>query len=572
MDFLRKLRNFTWKFYSTVKIDIKRLNYSILKDLKNEKWPTNCLKKYKTINKYVQNVQYQILNYKKKKALNFVTSQIFAIQNRIFSIDKIFNESKNNTYNSVKINRSVVKSQKFFLLKQTKLINLSKLYSHRVTLFKPSKESKRLFQIHAYLDKILQYMFLNFLDIYVKKKIQSNIFTYNREQNARWVIANIYSAFCQVSFIKHINVCSIHLEKHFNQFFHNQIIKQYPFPKNYKPLLLYWLTSKYRHFNQNVENINKSNLGIAKSCVLAPSIVNFLLSKAFPENIVKRVNKQNLWAYTFSYANDILLVANNSKLFDYSLIILKKKLKRIGLILNDKKTKFFAPAKSRIKFQFSGFKFSILSKSQLRKNLLFFNRKIYHFSKQYSRDFEILFQPLLDRMEYVKKQFKTVIKRILYQSRKKMCMSFQKINSLLLNWGFYFYFNKGFDSGKWLDNYIFRSFKKILVQKFRYNGLLRPRWVAYNFLGLNKLNPNRKKWQPSIVSCFKNSHKVSKYVHIWRCQDSLFKLSIVFLLLNFRKDKENHYVFHCNFKKNIDQLIFKRLKSDLKVKLYDAIE
>ena len=107
-----------------------------------------------------------------------------------------------------------------------------------------------------------------------------------------------------------------------------------------------------------------------------------------------------------------------------------------------------------------------------------------------------------------------------------------------------------------------------MVKKFRYNGLLRPKWVAYNFLGLDKVNPNGKKWQPRALKYVKNSSKVAKYVYVWYCQDSFSRLSITSFLLNFKMRKNNYYAFQDNFLKSMNKLVTKRLKSDLKVKLY----
>ena len=86
-----------------------------------------------------------------------------------------------------------------------------------------------------------------------------------------------------------------------------------------------------------------------------------------------------------------------------------------------------------------------------------------------------------------------IIKKILYQPRKEIYKSFQQVNLMLLSWGSYYYFSQGCVYGKRLDDYVFKYLKKILVKKFRYNGLLRPKWVGYNFLGLDKINPNGKK-------------------------------------------------------------------------------
>jgi len=189
--------------------------------------------------------------------------------------------------------------------------------------------------------------------------------------------------------------------------------------------------------------------------------------------------------------------------------------------------------------------------------------------KESSKDFTIILKPSSEKVKSVKQRLKIVIKKILYQPRREIYKSFQQINSVLLEWGFYYYFNQGCTYGKRLDNYVFKYLRKILIKKFRYNGLVRPKWVAYNFLGLDKVNPNGKKWQPRALKYVKNSSKIAKYIYVWYCQDFFYKLSITSFFLNFKMRKTNYYAFRENFKKNINKLYTKRLKFNSKVKLTD---
>lgn len=110
--------------------------------------------------------------------------------------------------------------------------------------------------------------------------------------------------------------------------------------------------------------------------------------------------------------------------------------------------------------------------------------------------------------------------------------------------------------------------KKILVRKFRYNGLLRPKWVSYHFFGLDKLNPNGRKWQPRAGQYIKNSLKIAKHVYIWLCRDSFYQLPITLFCLKQRVQSQNYYAFKNNLDKNLNRLITERLKYDLKIKLY----
>lgn len=333
-------------------------------------------------------------------------------------------------------------------------------------------------------------------------------------------------------------------------------------------MLLRWLTPSLIDKNQNFRNLGKIKRGVLLGSILGPSIANLMLSNAFPEKILKKKERQKFWAEIFSYADNIVIISNNTSIFYTYLNNLKRNLKKIGLSLTNKKTKSFINIKDKIRFNFLGFEFIVMPIEQLKKSPVLFNMKNLFSIKEAIKKFGILLRPQPKKVNEIKKQLKTAIKRILHQPRNKIYKSFQQINSILLSWGSYYYFSQGCIYGKRVDNYVFRYLKKILVKKFRYNGLLRPKWLAYNFLGLNKVNPNGNKWQPQILQYIKKSYKIAKRIYIWDCGNSFSKLPITSFFLNSKMRKKNYYAFRSDFKKNINKLVTKRLKSDLKVKLY----
>lgn len=572
VDSFVKTKRLSREFSSTGEIESERLKCSILEDLKSEKWPTDCIIKRKAINDYVQNVQNQILHYKGEQRLDFITTHVFDIKNRIFSIDKIFSESKSSSYGQVDYSDLNLKSQKFVLLKQTKLTNLSKLPPCKIVMVEIPKANggRRSLGINMPIDKVLQRMFLNFLDVLIEEELKPQVFAYRKGRDARMAVASVYAKLNRAKYIEQMCLCSVDIDKCFDKFFHNQIMEQYPFPKSYSFLLSRWLTPILIDKNRDFKSLGKVNRGVPQGSILGPSIANLLLSNAFPKNIIKErgKNRQKIWADIFSYADDIILVANNQAIFHRQLNSLKKNLKKIGLSLSNKKTKSFVCIKSKIKFQFLGFEFLVMPRDQLKKSPLLSNMKNLYSLKESSKGFGIILRPSPKKVKNIKKQLKIIIKRILHQPRKEIYKSFQQINSVLLGWGSYYYFSQGCVYGKRVDNFVFKSLRKILVKKFRYKGLLRPKWVAYNFLGLEKVNPNGKKWQPRALQYVKNSSKIAKYVHVWYCQDTFSRLSITSFLLASKMRKNNYYAFRNNFKKSINNLVTKRLKSDLKVKLY----
>lgn len=382
---------------------------------------------------------------------------------------------------------------------------------------------------------------------------------------------SVYTRLSRAKYIQQMCLCSVDIENCFDKLFHDQIVEQYPFPKDYSFLLLRWLRASIVDKNRDFEIVGTINRGVVRGSILGSSIVNLLLSNAFPENLLKesRKDSRHAWAYFFSYADDILLIANNPATFNCRLIELRKNLKRIGLSLNDKKTKSFACIKSKIKFQFLGFAFLIMPRAQLQGSNLLSNMKNLHSLKKGTPGFGIILRPSLERFRHIKKLLKVITKSILHQPRNLIYQSFERINSALLGWGSYYYFDQGCIYGNRVDDYVFRYLRKILIKKFRYNGLLRPRWVAYNFLGLNKRNPNGKKWQPHVFRYPDFSFKGPWPVYIWFCQDIFRKLSITSFLLDSKLREHNYYVFQDCFNKSINLLTTKRLTFALKAKLHN---
>lgn len=135
----------------------------------------------------------------------------------------------------------------------------------------------------------------------------------------------------------------------------------------------------------------------------------------------------------FSYVDSIILIANNQSIFYRYLIELKKNLKKIGLSLNEKKTKSFVCIQSKIRFQFLGFEFLVMPRDQIKRSPLLSHMKNLHSLKEGSQGFGIILRPSLRKVKNIKQQLKIVIKKILRQPRKEIYKSFQRINSMLLS-------------------------------------------------------------------------------------------------------------------------------------------
>lgn len=122
------------KFSLVASLEQKCLIGSIMKDLGVGKWSTNCLAKRKAIKAYVQNAQTQVLSSRRGKRFDFIVSHVFDIRTRIYAIDSVFMESRSSSFNQLGYSDLALKEDKFVLLKETKLENLSKLPECKVVM------------------------------------------------------------------------------------------------------------------------------------------------------------------------------------------------------------------------------------------------------------------------------------------------------------------------------------------------------------------------------------------------------------------------------------------------------
>jgi RNA-directed DNA polymerase len=329
-----------------------------------------------------------------------------------------------------------LKSDKFVLLEQTKLTNISKLPPCVIILVEIPKANgaRRSLDISMPVDKVLQRMLLNFLDVLVEEKLKPEVFAYRKGRDARMAVASVYSKLNRAKCIEQISICSVDIEKCFDNIFHNKIVEQYPFPKRYSFLLFRWLRPSRIDKNRDFKILGKVNRGVPQGSILGPSIANLLLSNAFPKNILKKKGKdrQKVWANIFSYAGDIIIIANDHVIFSHQLATLRKNLKRIGLSLNGEKTKSFMRIKTKIKFQFLGFEFLVMPRDQLKKSHIFYNMKNSYSLKKSTKSFGIILRPNPKKVQDLKKRLKTIIRKILHQPQEKIYKSFQQINSVLL--------------------------------------------------------------------------------------------------------------------------------------------
>jgi retron-type reverse transcriptase len=190
----------------------------------------------KRIISYIENIQYKILNYKFEKQLDFLSLFVFDVLNRIYAIELVFLFSKIRNYNQVNYSAFSCAEDKFLLLKQTKLYNAQNLppckiiIEHKIDL----KGSKKTLGILMPIDKVLQQMFLNFLDVVVEARLHKDIYAFRKGRHILNIVANLYTKLKKFKQIEKIKLCMVNLKDSFNKLSHSMIYKQYPFPSRFK--------------------------------------------------------------------------------------------------------------------------------------------------------------------------------------------------------------------------------------------------------------------------------------------------------------------------------------------------
>jgi retron-type reverse transcriptase len=97
--------------------------------------------------------------------------------------------------------------------------------------------SKESLGISMPIDKVLQQMFLNFLDVIVEEKLKPGIFAYRKGRDPRMAVAAVYSKLSRSRYLEELCICSLDIEKCFDNISHSKIISSFPFPEKYRYLL-----------------------------------------------------------------------------------------------------------------------------------------------------------------------------------------------------------------------------------------------------------------------------------------------------------------------------------------------
>ena len=122
------------------------------------------------------------------------------------------------------------------MLYESKQSFLSKLPSCKTVMVEMPKAdgSKKLLGLSMPIDKVLQQMFLNFLDVVIEKKLSTDMFAHRKGRCARSCVASAYSKLNRSLYLEDISIASFDLNKCYDNILHEKILEYYPFPPKYQ--------------------------------------------------------------------------------------------------------------------------------------------------------------------------------------------------------------------------------------------------------------------------------------------------------------------------------------------------
>jgi len=196
----------------------------------------------------------------------------------------------------------------------------------------------------------------------------------------------------------------------------------------------------------------------------------------------KKVCRQ-IHRHIISYADDLVITTTFKEELPIIYDNIEKALLLFGLELSNTKTSsisFYANnLYIKTKFEYLGFTFLFIPIKKIKRGgLLTRNDDITVRKHSKTGEGTFLTYPSYSNFHSIKEKFITVIDKL---KRLSVIEVLNEINSIIRGFVNYFGWSNSYNRLRTLDGLLLRRFKKILIAKFRFNGVRRPIWVAKNF-------------------------------------------------------------------------------------------
>ena len=445
----------------------------------------------------------------------------------------------------------------------------------------PKKHStkSRILGISNIVDRALQLQLLLLLDPVVESTLPEHFYGFRQGRNPLQAIGFL-SRSIQSSDLSRFHLVSVDISKCFDSMSHDFILKRFPWPEKFKGLLLRWLKC-IRVF----KNGRKMHLeaGVPQGSIVGPVICNFVLSSLtkdffgdthFPKNpcaarkltipgdkVTSRIRTEKtetrsveVTRFLVGYGHDLMIQVISQEEAAYAIEKLGKSLAEADIDISKSQVGIY-DLKVKSRFEWLGYTYLVVPQEEIHYSQLVGK------GQRLTRGQGVAKQPQSALLNYITdsnyQSIKSKIKQKIQSAKHRNILAVLKdVNSILRGISGYYSFGNNSARLDYLKYFVDRNFWRVLVEKFRFKGIRRPRWVARRFFRPSSTKSSLgSKWHLHSPIPASNSLRKRNMKALWCVNVASFMriqpLSVMILPKHLRKSS-----FYLN-RAAIDELKFR---------------
>lgn len=481
---------------------INEVNIKLAYEINNKRWPLVNLSLKREVIVVLEDLQKSIaqlsLKDEQELALKYVEYFCFSLVVRVYAIDKIRSRKSRETAG---IDTITIKSVRDFktclnLVKETHPMNVNyneNMEVKYIEILKKDVSKVRILGLSNIVDRVLQIQFHLLIDPLIDVNLPELFFGFRKGKNTHQALAYL-SHSINVSDTSRFHLLYIDINKCFDTISHGYILEHFSFPEKYKKLLIRWL----RGFRVCENSLRKERLdvGVSQGSVLGPVIANVILAKVFErffddtlfprwfksKTLAGKAKSFEINRYIIGYADDIILRLASKEEANHAKKKAEERLAVVGLRLNEEKVRLY-DLSMKVKFDWLGYTFLIFPKDKVRYTKLIGRASRLMRQKQKVLPSSLLLYITNENFNKIKHKLKLIIGKL---KNRDLYSVMKEANAILRGIAGYYSFANNIHRLDYLDHFVHKVYWRRLVEKFRFKGIRRPRWVAKTFFIVNK--------------------------------------------------------------------------------------
>ena len=471
----------------------------ILSAVNEDKWLLSKSEYTKTLSLLQKIICSLCLIDKEKEAQSLISKYYGHIVIRFIAINRVrLNSGKTPGADGIKL---VSDNDKCTMLRLTNLSNFNKVPPMEVLKVEiPKKDGKmRQLGICSTYDRVLQTCAVLLLDPFYEAKFNPNMYGFRCGRTTLNAVASLKSTL-ERGDTHRLGVILVDIEKCFDKISHESIFKYLKLPRIMKPHLERWLSPKIRGVNG--KNYGYQITGISQGSVISPLICNVIINELVYKKIpntsklelfkdlpatgrfVTRKNEKtvqrNIYRKVIAYADDLAITTTNKDELETIYKKLVEQLKEANLKISDSKSIFIRHDKNKEKFDYLGFTFLYVSVNKIRPGGIITRADDVTKRRNTSTNLgTYLVYPNSKGFGEIKSKCKDAIRKL---RRWDVMSVFNLVNLILRGYSDYYCWSNGYNRLKSLEGQMVMYLKRYLIKKFKKRGIIKPVWVAQNFL------------------------------------------------------------------------------------------